>query len=110
MAVDRKYLESLVRDTFKLDDLVRLVRFALNTNLAEVTSPRGRYDLIVFELFEWCEHRGRLDDFLRAAVLECPQHPKWKDVGSGLIAKSRAGRWRPWWARIPTCISKVGHC
>lgn len=58
--------------TFSYNELRRLVLFALNEDLHAITTSHAPFHYQIFELVEWAERHGRLEELLRAASA---QHP-----------------------------------
>jgi hypothetical protein len=57
-------------------ELRMLVSDVLGAKLQDISSLNQPIPQLVFELFEWCESNGKLDEFLRGASKHNPGNPK----------------------------------
>jgi Effector-associated domain 1 len=81
MALDparRKQLQQALLSAFpRAGDLAQLVRFGLDASLEAVVTA-GPLTQMVFDLIDWAEAEGRLDDLLAEAGKERPNNPALK--------------------------------
>ena len=81
MAIDGKVsrdLQDALLDAFSDTELQRLVRTNLDKNLDAITSAQKNLSDKIFELVEWADRYGRLEELISAAYNENPENAKLK--------------------------------
>jgi hypothetical protein len=88
-------LHAALLSAFDEPGLQRMVAFGMNKNLAAITS-RGALSEIIFQLIQWADREGCLDELIDAAARANPGNPALKAfVGSYRQAPSPAAARAP---------------
>jgi tetratricopeptide (TPR) repeat protein len=64
--------------------LAQMVRYGLDVALSDITEA-GSLNIAVYELIEWADRRGRLDELIRAALDANPTNPELRTTASVLL-------------------------
>ena len=79
----RALQQALVQTFPNYEALAGLVQHGLKENLAALT-PQGDLAYVVFELIQWAERQGEIEDLLRAALHAYPTHPELRALAAAL--------------------------
>jgi len=80
-----KLLHEALISAFDFQGLRQLMAYDLDEQLENVVG-NGPLDTVVYELIEWLDHHGRVDDFIRAAVQARPHNQQMVAVAAILSA------------------------
>jgi hypothetical protein len=83
-----RLLKEALMHAFNEPELRELVKFGLKENLDEITKA-GTFSERTFQLVEWADRRGRLDELYQAALAKNPNNPGLKGLGP----PKSVGRW-----------------
>lgn len=79
----------LILDSFKEDELRKVLRFELDVGLDDVVKP-NEFGIRVFDLLEWASKNGRLVELAKALSKERQYRPDLKDFALALESGSAA--------------------
>ncbi len=79
----RQLLEALLGAFPSMDALAQMISFEMDENLAAI-STGGNIGTVAFELMEWAEAHGRLEDLIRAARNANPGNPELRAFAAGI--------------------------
>jgi hypothetical protein len=74
----REQLAGALGAVFNADTLERWVRYKLDVRLYDVVGEGQPFNAIVFDLVEWADREGHLDDLVSQAIDDNPDNPQMK--------------------------------
>lgn len=91
----RQVVDALLDAFPAYDALAHMVKFGLGLNLERIASSNRDMTSVAFDLVQWAESHGRLDNLLDAALNENPHNPLLQQVSNALGKPVSAGSSHP---------------